>query len=279
MTGEWHGADISGNMIAYAAERTRGVPNVHLHELPDSSLGIFPDGYFDVVYSTIVFMHLDKIDMFRYIKEAYRVLAPGGRAYFDTYNILGEGAWGEFVNLEKVYTPGRRPQHMSQFSTPQEMERLMQKAGFEGIDVSGENEVLVVGRGRKPAQEGWVRPALAVREYRPESAENKNGTEGEETRAFSMAEVLSLTGANKSLRAEADELAREFHSQAEYVRKLEQALEEKNGYIAELEVRLKESEEIRPAVPRISLSGVTGLLLLAGNVIWAGVLWRRRRNG
>ena len=151
----------------------------------------------------------------------------------------------------------------------------MQKAGFEGIDVSGDNEVLVVGRGRKSAQEGWTRPELAVRDYSPESASERDGAE---RTVPSMAEVLNLTGANKSLRAEADELAREFHSQAEYVRKLEQALEEKNGYISELEDRIQVAEELRPAVPRISLSGVTGLLLLAGNVIWASILWRRKRG-
>src|SRR6266542_1783228 len=29
--GEWHGSDISGNMIAYAKERTQALPNVYLH--------------------------------------------------------------------------------------------------------------------------------------------------------------------------------------------------------------------------------------------------------
>src|SRR3954451_4508041 len=30
---EWHGCDISGNMIAYAKERVAGIPNITLHEL------------------------------------------------------------------------------------------------------------------------------------------------------------------------------------------------------------------------------------------------------
>ena len=79
---EWHGSDISGNMIGHARARTEGIPNVFLHELPESNLDIFTDGYFDVVYSSIVFMHLDKVEMFGYIRDAYRGLAPGGRAYF-----------------------------------------------------------------------------------------------------------------------------------------------------------------------------------------------------
>src|SRR5437762_1609825 len=28
--GEWHGTDISGNMIAHAAERTADIPNIYL---------------------------------------------------------------------------------------------------------------------------------------------------------------------------------------------------------------------------------------------------------
>src|SRR5438105_3300340 len=65
--GEWHGSDISGNMISYAKQRTAGLSNVHLYELPENSLSIFPDNTFDCVYSSIVFMHLDKPDMFTYL--------------------------------------------------------------------------------------------------------------------------------------------------------------------------------------------------------------------
>ena len=79
--GEWHGVDISGNMIRYAKERTAGQGNVFLQELPEVNLSIFPDNTFDCVYSTIVFMHLDKPDVFTYLCEARRVLKPGGRAY------------------------------------------------------------------------------------------------------------------------------------------------------------------------------------------------------
>src|SRR6266699_1744323 len=40
---EWHGTDISGNMLTHAAKRLEGVPNAYLHELPSSDLGIFAD--------------------------------------------------------------------------------------------------------------------------------------------------------------------------------------------------------------------------------------------
>lgn len=149
--GEWHGTDISGNMIAYARERTKDMPNVYLHELPDNSLRIFPDNSFDRVYCSIVFMHLDKPDMFTYIREAYRVLKPGGRAYFDTYNLLAPQAWQEFMKIIETFPPGTpRPGHVSQFSTPQEVEKFMQEAGFDWIHIDGDNNPqLVVTLGRK----------------------------------------------------------------------------------------------------------------------------------
>jgi SAM-dependent methyltransferase len=162
--GEWHGADISGNMIAHAKERTQGVSNVFLHELPESSLSIFPDGYFDCVYSSIVFMHLDKLDMFTYIRDAYRVLAPGGRAYFDTYNLLAPEAWQEFLKTLDEFPPDHRPGHVSQFSTPQEMRKFMEEAGFEGVHVDGENSPqLVVTLGRKPGVPSAERPPFELR--------------------------------------------------------------------------------------------------------------------
>lgn len=144
---EWKGADISGQMLSYAAERTRGIENVSLHELPANNLSLFADNSFDAVYSTIVFMHLDKPDMFRYIREGYRVLKPGGRAYFDTYNLLAPDAWAEFQKIVSLFASADLPGHVSQFSTPQEMQKFMEEAGFSAIEVMGEDRQLVTAIG------------------------------------------------------------------------------------------------------------------------------------
>lgn len=152
--GEWHGVDISSNMIAYAKERTRQLPNVYLQELPDNSLSIFPDNTFDSVYSSIVFMHLDKPDMFVYMREAHRVLKPGGRVYFDTYNLLAPEAWPIFLSLVEAYPSGQRPGHISQFSTPQEFRKFMEESGYADIHVDDQNPQLVVTVARKAAAGG-----------------------------------------------------------------------------------------------------------------------------
>lgn len=275
MCGEWHGADISSNMIAYAAERTAGVPNVYLHELPDTTLGIFPDNYFDCVYSTIVFMHLDKLDMFRYMQEANRVLAPGGRAYFDTYNILGPEAWGEFVNLLEVFSPGMRPQHMSQFSTPQEMEKFMQEAGFEDVRVAGDDPQLVVAVGRKPEQRDFGRvESIAGRSGEPAHPRENDEPGQEGDRLVTPAEVLNMIAAKKTLRAEVDQLKEYVERQSEYARALEGTVEEKNSYIEDLEQRLMAYDR---TVARRRAMRRAGLLFGAA-ILLARVVFGRRKT-
>ena len=148
--GEWHGADISGNMIKYARQRTAGVKNIFLHELPKTDLSLFGDKSFDAVYSTIVFMHLDKTDVFRYIREAYRVLKPGCIAYFDTFNLLAPEGWQVFLSLVSRFSSGCQPGHVSQFSTPQEMHKFVSEAGFSSVMVEDSSPALVTVRAIRP---------------------------------------------------------------------------------------------------------------------------------
>ena len=71
--------DISGEMIAQARERLRGLSNVHLREVSnDEFLRSFDSQSFDLVFSFLVLQHLDKEDAARYLQDARRVLKPGG---------------------------------------------------------------------------------------------------------------------------------------------------------------------------------------------------------
>lgn len=265
---EWHGVDISGNMIAHAARRTEGIPNIYLRELPESSLSIFPDNYFDCVYSTIVFMHLDKLDMFRYMREAYRVLAPKRRAYFDTFNIRAPEAWQEFLKLLAVYPSDARPAHISQFSTPQEMEKFMTESGFEAITVDDQNLQLVVAVGRKPDQPGFRHSELLpeVAQPRIRTADGKSGDEGNgnnkqpletaisDKQFATQIDAFNLTADNNTLRAEVTRLRELYESQSQYLQRLEQTIEAKNQHIVRLEQRLN---AITPGALTRAITAVT----------------------
>lgn len=75
---EVHGVDISGEMLKQATERLAGHPNIVVHKT-DGRLGMFPDKYFDFVFSTGVFIHFpNKSLVYQYFQEVSRVLKPGG---------------------------------------------------------------------------------------------------------------------------------------------------------------------------------------------------------
>jgi SAM-dependent methyltransferase len=75
---EAHGVDISGEMIKLAKEGLKHCSNVFLHKT-DGRLDMFPDSYFDFVFSSGVFIHFpSKPLVYEYFKEAARVLEPDG---------------------------------------------------------------------------------------------------------------------------------------------------------------------------------------------------------
>ena len=77
--GEIHGVDVSDEMIRRAGELLRDTPNAHAHHSSGSDLAQFPDDKFDFVYSFAVFQHIPSRDVvFNYLREARRVLKPGG---------------------------------------------------------------------------------------------------------------------------------------------------------------------------------------------------------
>ncbi len=77
--GEIHGVDVSDEMVRLAGERLRDTPNAHAHRGSGAGLEIFADNSFDFVYSYAVFQHIPiRKVVFDYLREAYRVLRPGG---------------------------------------------------------------------------------------------------------------------------------------------------------------------------------------------------------
>lgn len=142
----WIGADVSANMLRFAAESLKDLSNVQFFRLNGFDLTGVDAHSLDVVYSTGVFMHLDEWERYRYVADAHRVLRPGGRLYVDNFNLMTDEGWAIFSGLLKV-DPSQRPANVSRHSTPQELETYLTRSGFEVVRVrTGGLWVTAIGR-------------------------------------------------------------------------------------------------------------------------------------
>ena len=79
--GEFHGVDVSEEMIRLAEARFRGASGMHLHATSGADLTPLGADYFDFVYSYAVFRRIPSRDVvLSYFDEIRRVLKPGGIA-------------------------------------------------------------------------------------------------------------------------------------------------------------------------------------------------------
>lgn len=93
--GEAHGADISPVMIQKAKELWKDVPNLFFNVNSGKDLSVYPDEYFDFVYSVATFLHIAKSGIIAsYFKDIARVLKPNGY-----YKITLNGAKWMPLNL------------------------------------------------------------------------------------------------------------------------------------------------------------------------------------
>ena len=143
----WTGADISPNMLEFASKRLQNRENVDLKELTGCDLSIFEDNSFDVIYCSVVFMHLDEWDRYHYITEAYRVLKSKGRAYFDNFNLQSKEGWKTFMDHKEIPSD-KRPAHISKSSTINEFEAYFENSPFCNHNVTTDGQ-WVVGLGFK----------------------------------------------------------------------------------------------------------------------------------
>jgi ubiquinone/menaquinone biosynthesis C-methylase UbiE len=136
-------------MLRHAAARLASRPNTTLVELSTVGLQEFPADSFDLVYCTIVFMHLLEWDRFRYVEEAFRILRPGGRCYVDNFTVDTETGWRIFME-SYGYPIDRRPAHISMSSSREELRTYLARAGFEDVRVHDLPNGLIAATGRKP---------------------------------------------------------------------------------------------------------------------------------
>ena len=146
---EWIGTDISAHMLTHAARRLADLPNVRFVELPTVGLDGIPDASVDLVYCTVVFMHLYEWDRYRYVQEAFRVLRPGGRCYFDNIDISSGHGWKVF-NDAASYPIAQRPPYLPMTSSAPEFETYGRHAGFSRVVVHRWADAWVALTGVKP---------------------------------------------------------------------------------------------------------------------------------
>lgn len=135
--GYWQGVDISSNMLKLAQERLADHGNTGLCQLPRTSLEMFEDGSFDRAYSIAVFCHLDKEDLFLYLKEFNRILSQSGLIYVETWNLahpVGWKRWALEVNhWARSDHSERKDVARNQFCSPEEFNLYLQGAGLKKI--------------------------------------------------------------------------------------------------------------------------------------------------
>ncbi|WP_051670418.1 methyltransferase domain-containing protein [Bryobacter aggregatus] len=89
--GEIHGVDVSDEMIAIARRRLQAIPHAHPHVGSGADLRQFADESFDFIYSYAVFQHIpDPAVVMSYLRDAARVLKPGGLMRFQANNLDAE---------------------------------------------------------------------------------------------------------------------------------------------------------------------------------------------
>ncbi len=79
---ECTGVDIAASMIRRADRLNRFGPQVRYVHNDRPDLAVFPDGHFDLVFSTIVLQHMPEALSTAYIREFLRVCANGGTVVF-----------------------------------------------------------------------------------------------------------------------------------------------------------------------------------------------------
>jgi SAM-dependent methyltransferase len=133
----WTGVDISEKMIAHARERLAQLGNTELHQLERSRLEAVANEALDKAYSVAVLCHMDKEDLYLYLKELHRALRPGGLIYVETWNLAHPIGWKrweyEVANWERADQKQRKDVARNQFCTPDEFELYVRHAGFQPL--------------------------------------------------------------------------------------------------------------------------------------------------
>ncbi len=126
----WIGCDISKAMLSHAQRRLAGLSNVRLVHLHEAKLGEIPHSSVDIVYCTNMLAHLDPMERWQYVMEAFRVLRPSGRLYVDTIALDSPEGWAMLANNLDQRRGGVEAPYIPIPSTAEELISYSNRAGF-----------------------------------------------------------------------------------------------------------------------------------------------------
>ncbi len=171
MFGEVYGLDVSGEMIAQARELNHAFQNVKFVKGNGQDLRIFPDEYFDFVFSCLTFQHIpERQIILDYLSEIYRVLKKGG-----LFKVLLRKQWAgvafAFVPIPRLVFPYipkiiwsiyeqlalseekrlyRSETYRGSGISENEAKQALLRLQFDEIEIEDEPEVTFWCYGRKP---------------------------------------------------------------------------------------------------------------------------------
>jgi ubiquinone/menaquinone biosynthesis C-methylase UbiE len=127
------GVDASADMLAVAAHRVEGRPNVELHQSDVTSLPV-PDGAFDRAVSVQVLEYVEDVD--KGLRELHRALRPGGRV------VVWDVDWATLSwHSEQPERMARMlrawDRHLADPSLPTTLAPRLRAAGFEDVVMEG----------------------------------------------------------------------------------------------------------------------------------------------
>jgi SAM-dependent methyltransferase len=132
------GVDISGALLALAAERALGVTAISWQQT-DMQTGTVPGGPFDTVMSQFGVMFFDEpVTAFANIR---RHVARGGRLGFACWQALDRNPWfpgpavAPYVAAPAPPAAGKSPTGPFALGDPDRVRRILTEAGFESVDL------------------------------------------------------------------------------------------------------------------------------------------------